>query len=159
VFDVAYLLHGPATPHRHDKNHPSGESHDDRGRQVVAKPTTVRTSVAASSTPRSLPRRTTRVTYTQPERQYLEHVREFVLNVERERDVFLCHAWADRNGPAMDLYEALRILQVDVWFSERDVELGGDLLRQLDSGLRVSRVGIVLVTPNAGSVGGAAHPT
>ncbi|MDF1597989.1 MAG: toll/interleukin-1 receptor domain-containing protein [Acidimicrobiia bacterium] len=69
-------------------------------------------------------------------------------DVERERDVFLCHAWADRTGAATDLFEALSSLSVDVWFSEREVVLGRSLARQLDAGLRVSRVGIVLVTPN-----------
>jgi len=76
-------------------------------------------------------------------------VREVVDDdVERERDVFLCHAWADRSASATELFEALSSLDVDVWFSERDVVLGRSLARQLDAGLRVSRIGIVLVTPN-----------
>jgi hypothetical protein len=68
-------------------------------------------------------------------------------DVERARDAFLCHAWADRSGPAAELFEALNNLNVDVWFSEREVVLGKSLTRQLDAGLRVSRIGIVLVTP------------
>jgi hypothetical protein len=34
-----------------------------------------------------------------------------------------------------------------VWFSERDVPLGTLLIREIDKGLKNSRVGIVLVTP------------
>lgn len=89
------------------------------------------------------------MTYSQPERALLDDVREAVeADSDRERDAFLCHAWGDRSGPASELYTALDALGVDVWFSERDVVLGQSLARQLDRGLRLSRVGIVLVTPN-----------
>jgi TIR domain len=36
---------------------------------------------------------------------------------------------------------------VTVWFSEKDVGLGKSLVREIDRGLRQSRIGIVLVTP------------
>jgi hypothetical protein len=36
---------------------------------------------------------------------------------------------------------------VSVWFSEKDVALGSSLLRAIDNGLRISRIGIVLATP------------
>lgn len=63
------------------------------------------------------------------------------------RDVFLCHAWDDRSGPAKDLHDLLEAKGVSVWFSEKDVLLGTSLLREIDKGLVKSRVGIVLVTP------------
>jgi hypothetical protein len=63
------------------------------------------------------------------------------------RDLFLCHAWDDRKGAALDLYNLLVGLDVKVWFSETDVPLGTSLLRQIDKGLRNSRAAIVLVTP------------
>lgn len=111
------------------------------GRQT--RPTAARTSS------QSVPSSSRRVTYTKPERLVLEEVRAAVdADSERDRDVFLCHAWADRSGPAAELFEELSALGVDAWFSEKDVVLGKSLARQLDAGLRVSRVGIVLVTPN-----------
>ncbi|MFO1477600.1 MAG: toll/interleukin-1 receptor domain-containing protein [Verrucomicrobiota bacterium] len=63
------------------------------------------------------------------------------------RDVFLCHAWDDRSGPAKELNDLLESRGVKVWFSEKDVALGTPLLREIDKGLAKSRVGIVLVTP------------
>jgi len=66
---------------------------------------------------------------------------------DRERDLFLCHAWADRQGPARELFDALREAGVDVWFSEEDVLLGMSLARQLDRGISCSHVSVVLVTP------------
>lgn len=63
------------------------------------------------------------------------------------RDVFLCHAWDDRQGDAKILHDLLESRGVSVWFSEKDVALGTSLLREIDKGLVKSRVGIVLVTP------------
>ncbi len=63
------------------------------------------------------------------------------------RDVFLCHAWDDRQEGAKELHDLLESRGVRVWFSEKDVALGTSLLREIDKGLAKSRVGIVLVTP------------
>ena len=81
----------------------------------------------------------------------LEPVRE---QVERRaavpdlRDVFLCHAWDDRQGAAKELRDLLEARGVKVWFSEKDIALGEPFLREIDRGLAKSRIGIVLVTPN-----------
>ncbi|MCA6119273.1 toll/interleukin-1 receptor domain-containing protein [Bradyrhizobium sp. WSM 1738] len=89
------------------------------------------------------------VTYTPAEVRALTPVRE---NVEKQasldlRDVFLCHAWDDRQGAAKELHDLLESRGVKVWFSEKDVGLGVPLLRAIDKGLANSRIGIVLVTP------------
>lgn len=91
------------------------------------------------------------VSYTPAEVRTLTPFRE---SVERRaplpvsKDVFLCHAWDDRAGSAMELYNLLVSRGVSVWFSEKDVILGSGLLREIDKGLANSRVGIVLVTPS-----------
>jgi hypothetical protein len=88
--------------------------------------------------------------YTPAEVRTLTPVRD---NIERRasvpdlRDVFLCHAWDDLQGPAKQLHDMLESSGVSVWFSEKDVLLGSSLLREIDRGLAKSRVGIVLVTP------------
>lgn len=63
------------------------------------------------------------------------------------RDLFLCHAWNDREGVARELYDHLVSHHATVWFSQNDVGLGTSLLREIDKGLANSRIGIVLVTP------------
>jgi hypothetical protein len=63
------------------------------------------------------------------------------------RDVFLCHAWDDRNGLAKDLCALLEARGVTVWFSEKDIPLGTPFLREIDKGLANTRAGLVLVTP------------
>lgn len=90
------------------------------------------------------------VSYTPAQVRTLTPIRE---SVEKRpplpdlRDVFLCHAWDDRQGPAKQLHDQLESAGVSVWFSEKDVALGSPLLREIDRGLAKSRVGIVLVTP------------
>jgi hypothetical protein len=90
------------------------------------------------------------VSYTAAERRTLAPVRrEAEKQAEshpERRDLFLCHAWADREDAAKELYDLLRARGVTVWFSEQDVGLGTSLIREIDKGLRMSRIGIVLVT-------------
>lgn len=90
------------------------------------------------------------VFYTPAEVQALTPIRQIVENratVPDLRDIFLCHAWDDRQGAANDLYNLLVSKGVSVWFSEKDVSLGATLMRTIDKGLANSRIGLVLVTP------------
>jgi len=89
--------------------------------------------------------------YTPEQVQALTPVRENVeslaLSRPELRDVFLCHAWDDRQGSAKELHDLLEARGVRVWFSEKDLGLGVPMMRAIDKGLVNSRVGIVLVTP------------
>lgn len=90
------------------------------------------------------------VVYTPAEVRALTPVRDSVEKrapLPDPRDVFLCHAWDDRQGAAKELHDLLEARGVSVWFSEKDVALGTPLLREIDRGLAKSRVGVVLVTP------------
>lgn len=91
------------------------------------------------------------VTYTPTEIRALTPVRDSVETLAKKqpdlRDVFLCHAWDDRQGAAKELHDSLESSGVRVWFSEKDVALGVPLLRAIDKGLANSKIGIVLVTP------------
>lgn len=102
-----------------------------------------------SARPRWSPAGST-VLYTPAEVLALTPVRNNVESLAKQpdlRDVFLCHAWDDRQGAAKELHDLLESRGVRVWFSEKDVGLGVPLLRAIDKGLANSRVGIVLVTP------------
>jgi hypothetical protein len=90
------------------------------------------------------------VIYTPTEVAALTPIRNTVERLPKQpdlRDVFLCHAWDDRQGAAKQLHDLLESRGVRVWFSEKDVGLGVPLLRAIDKGLAHSKVGIVLVTP------------
>jgi hypothetical protein len=91
------------------------------------------------------------VTYTPAQVQSLTPIRQTVEARAAEqpdlRDVFLCHAWDDRQGPAKELHDLLVAAGVKVWFSEKDLGLGVPMMRAIDTGLANSRIGLVLVTP------------
>lgn len=91
------------------------------------------------------------VWYTSEQVLALTPIRETVENLAVAqpdlRDVFLCHAWDDRQGSAKELHDLLEARGVRVWFSEKDLGLGVPMMRAIDKGLVNSRVGIVLVTP------------
>jgi hypothetical protein len=91
------------------------------------------------------------VSYTAAEWRTIEPLARQAEEQAREhperRDLFLCHAWDDREGAAKELCDLLVSLGATVWFSEKDVGLGKSLLREIDKGLAISRIGIVLVTP------------
>ncbi|WGS22485.1 MULTISPECIES: toll/interleukin-1 receptor domain-containing protein [unclassified Bradyrhizobium] len=88
--------------------------------------------------------------YTPEEVRALTPIRE---TVEKRatmldlRQIFLCHAWDDRQRAAKELYDLLLARNISVWFSETDIGLGEPFMRAIDKGLAKSRMGIVLVTP------------
>ncbi|WP_318351354.1 toll/interleukin-1 receptor domain-containing protein [Klebsiella quasipneumoniae] len=88
---------------------------------------------------------------TQPPKYNLTPIRQTVEKLVAEkpdlRDVFLCHAWDDRQGVAKELHDLLEAAGVKVWFSEKDLALGVPMMRAIDKGLANSRIGLVLVTP------------
>jgi len=92
------------------------------------------------------------VYYTAEQVRAFEPIRENVESLATSqpdlRDVFLCHAWDDRQGSAKELNDLLEARGVKVWFSEKDLGLGVPMMRAIDKGLVNSRVGIVLVTPS-----------
>ncbi len=91
------------------------------------------------------------VSYTPAQVQSLAPIRQTVEARAAEqpdlRDVFLCHAWDDRQGVAKELHDLLEAAGVKVWFSEKDLGLGVPMMRAIDKGLANSRIGLVLVTP------------
>ena len=91
------------------------------------------------------------VSYTLAQVQSLTPVRNAIETKAAEqpdlRDVFLCHAWDDRQGAAKQLHDLLEAAGVKVWFSEKDLGLGVPMMRAIDKGLAASRIGLVLVTP------------
>lgn len=85
------------------------------------------------------------VLYTPSEVRELTPVRANVENLAAKqpdlRDVFLCHAWGDRQSVAKELHDLLETRGVRVWFSEKDIGLGEPFMRSIDKGLANSRVG------------------
>jgi formylglycine-generating enzyme required for sulfatase activity len=63
-------------------------------------------------------------------------------------DVFISHAWEDKEDIARPLAEALREAGLRVWYDEFTLTLGDSLRRSIDRGLAQSRYGVVILSPN-----------
>lgn len=90
---------------------------------------------------------TSTVSYTPQQVRDLEPVRVAAVARTQAHDVFLCHAWPDRQADAKDVYDLFVGNDVSVWFSEVTLRPGTDMRVAIDKGLVSSRMGIVLVTP------------
>ena len=63
-------------------------------------------------------------------------------------DVFISHAWEDKENIARPLAEALRGAGLRVWYDEFTLTLGDSLRRSIDRGLARSRYGVVILSPH-----------
>jgi hypothetical protein len=62
-------------------------------------------------------------------------------------DIFICHAWEDKEEIARPLAEALQQAGLRVWYDEFTLELGDSLRRSINQGLKASRYGVVILSP------------
>jgi hypothetical protein len=62
-------------------------------------------------------------------------------------DVFISHAGEDKDTVARPLRDALTRLGVTVWLDEAQMRIGHSLRRKIDSGIRSSRFGVVILSP------------
>jgi DNA-binding CsgD family transcriptional regulator len=67
---------------------------------------------------------------------------------EPEWDVFISHAWEDKEAIARPLAEALTARGLRVWFDEFTLAVGDRLRRSIDKGLAHSQYGIVILSPH-----------
>jgi hypothetical protein len=63
-------------------------------------------------------------------------------------DIFISHAWEDKEEIARPLTEALQQVGLKVWYDEFALTLGDSLRRSIDRGLNESRYGLVILSPH-----------
>lgn len=63
-----------------------------------------------------------------------------------QRDVFLCHAHADKELFVRPVAEALRSYGVSSWLDEAEIRVGDHIAAKINEGLRESRFVVVFVT-------------
>jgi hypothetical protein len=71
-------------------------------------------------------------------------------------DIFISHAWEDKEDIARPLAEALIAAGLRVWYDEFELTVGDSLGRSIDRGLRDSRYGSVKLILNNVSLRGFA---
>lgn len=70
------------------------------------------------------------------------------VNVYEEYDVFVSHAWEDKEAFADEFVQALRELDVKVWYDTSHIKWGNSMRAKIDDGLKKSRFGVVILSPN-----------
>lgn len=69
-------------------------------------------------------------------------------NDSTEYDVFVSHAWEDKKDFVDELVNALRALNIRVWYDTSEMKWGDSLRKRIDEGLRKSRFGIAVLSPS-----------
>lgn len=67
---------------------------------------------------------------------------------EREYDVFISHAFEDKDSFVNELVNELINKGVSVWYDDKDTVWGSSLREEIDRGLRLSKYGIVVLSPS-----------
>ena len=67
---------------------------------------------------------------------------------ERMFDVFVSHAWEDKEEFVDSLVEALENVGLKVWYDTKQIRWGDSMRARIDEGLRKSRFGIVVLSPS-----------
>lgn len=61
-------------------------------------------------------------------------------------DVFISHAWEDKEEVAHPLAEALKAKGLSVWYDKFTLKIGDSLRQSIDNGLSKSRYGVVILS-------------
>src|SRR5205823_5536445 len=70
------------------------------------------------------------------------------ISLRKRYDVFICHASEDKHDVARPLAEALTARGARVWLDELEMKVGDSLRLKIDDGLRLSRFGVVVLSPS-----------
>lgn len=70
------------------------------------------------------------------------------LSNEDEYDVFISHAWEDKEDFVEEFVIELEKLGLKVWYDKSKLKLGDSMRQKIDAGLNKSKYGIVVLSPN-----------
>lgn len=65
-----------------------------------------------------------------------------------EYDVFVSHAWEDKESFADEFVESLRECGAKVWYDTTQIKWGDSMRSKIDDGLRKSKFGVVVLSPD-----------
>lgn len=63
-------------------------------------------------------------------------------------DVFISHAYEDKDSFVNELVDELMKQGISVWYDDKDTAWGSSLREEIDKGLRLSKFGIVVLSPS-----------
>jgi len=65
-----------------------------------------------------------------------------------EYDVFISHAWEDKNDFVDEFVTELTAIGIKPWYDKRQIVWGDPMREKIDAGLAKSKFGIVIISPN-----------
>lgn len=65
-----------------------------------------------------------------------------------EYDVFVSHAWEDKDDFVDEFVDELRNLDIKVWYDTSEIKWGDSMRKRIDDGLRKSKFGVAVLSPN-----------
>jgi hypothetical protein len=63
-------------------------------------------------------------------------------------DVFISHAWEDKESFVDEFVDALTALKIKVWYDKNKIFWGDSMREKIDTGLKKSKFGIAIISPN-----------
>lgn len=63
-------------------------------------------------------------------------------------DVFVSHAWEDKDSFVSEFVDELTALNVSVWYDKNNIAWGDSMRAEIDEGLRKSKFGVAVISPN-----------
>lgn len=71
-----------------------------------------------------------------------------VATEEAEYDVFVSHAWEDKDSFADEFVKELRKLNLRVWYDTSQIKWGDSMRAKIDDGLKKSKFGVAVLSPD-----------
>lgn len=68
--------------------------------------------------------------------------------LDEEYDVFVSHAWEDKEDFVDELVDEMRKLDIKVWYDTNKLKWGDSMREKIDKGLSKSRFGVVVLSPD-----------
>lgn len=65
-----------------------------------------------------------------------------------EYDAFISHAWGDKEAFVDELVDEMRKAGISVWYDTSKISWGDSMRQRIDDGLRKSKFGVVVLSPN-----------
>lgn len=67
---------------------------------------------------------------------------------DEEYDVFVSHAWEDKEDFVEDFVAELEKLDIKVWYDKQRIKWGDSMRARIDNGLKKSKFGIAVISPD-----------
>jgi hypothetical protein len=67
---------------------------------------------------------------------------------DAEYDVFISHAWEDKEAFVDEFVQCLRDRDIKVWYDKTQIKWGDSMRARIDSGLRKSKFGVAVLSPD-----------